>query len=308
MATMQIPRGVSPAQIGTTKPRRTIVVDGAVRDVATPWRGVVQLTPSLAEQLWAMRGGNPRPFVKRLAFRYADEMRSGGWGLEYPSEIVVTRDGVLGNGQHRVAAVLACGVPINVEVVLGVDPAALAYMDCGRSRSIAVRHCVIDGNVSANNYAASLSSTMVRIATKSAEVSVRDVQAIDSVYGESIRLVANRLGGLGKRRGVARAGANVAIVQYAHHNQPAAVEFMDSFYMADGDIQPARMLRDYFLVNTKKAGSSMLAIDDYERANAAIAATMRGEEIKQLKRKGEHPCGPIHFARPKGEKLDWSFV
>jgi len=306
MATMRIPAEVSRDQLGHA--RKTIVVDGVLRDVAVQWRGTVTLNVDLAEQLWAMRGGNKRPFIKSLAFRYADEMRSGGWGLVHASQIAVTRDGILGNGQHRVAAVLASGVSINVDLALGVHPDAMAFEDCGRNRSMSVRHAMIDGNTTANHYAAALAATLIRLASGQAAYSVRDVEAIETEYGDSIRAVATRLGSIGKRKGIARAGANASIVQYHHHSRDAAVEFMDSFYVPDGDVQPARMLRDYFLTNTRTVGSAVASREDYERTNTAIAATIRGDSIKQLKRTVNHPCGPIRFARPKGEKMDWSFV
>lgn len=305
MASLQIPRGVTPAQIGHA--RRTINVDGVTRDVSAPWRGVVQMGTDLAEQLWAMRGGNPRPFSKHVATKYADEIRSGAWGMVYPSEIIITSDGVLGNGQHRVAAVLATGLRINVELVLGVDRAALEFMDCGRPRSLNIRKTLVDDTAEANKYAVMLAGAMVKLATSHTSVSGKDLEKVDAVYHDSLAYIGGRISRMSHKRGVGRAGPCAALVQYHHADQDGAILFMDSFFVPGGDVQPAVMLRDYMLTHVGVVGGQNM-IMEYERACSAIAAAMRGEVVKHLKRRNDHPCGPIKFARARSANLDWSFV
>lgn len=305
MATMRIPPNMNPDQSGN--PRRTIFVDGVERDVSIPWRGVVQLNTGLANQLWALRGGNPRPFSKHLAGKYADDIRLGGWGQEFCSPLSITSDGTLGDGQHRVAGVLASGMSIMVELALGVDPNAVKYMDSGRARSLAIRVKIDESGERSNRIAGSIAKVLVKVTTSNSDVSVRDMEAIRDEYAPSIRIVSGRIASIHRSRGIGRAGFLAALVVYHNTNPTAATEFMDSYFVPGGDVQPAVMLRDYALTNAARAGA-IGGLDEYERACSAIAAHLRGEDVKQLKRRKEHPCGPIKFSRPRGEKLDWSFV
>lgn len=82
--------------------------------------------PDLAKQLWEMKEGNPRKFSKRYAVQSGDLLRTGGMGFEiYSSDILVTSNAILGDGEHRVGGVLLTGIPMGVTLVLGVDPAVL---------------------------------------------------------------------------------------------------------------------------------------------------------------------------------------
>lgn len=64
---------------------------------------------------------NPRGFLSRAHVNeLADDMRAGLWQLN-AEPIVFDEDGFLKNGQHRLAAVIASGVTIEVVVIRGVS-------------------------------------------------------------------------------------------------------------------------------------------------------------------------------------------
>ena len=215
--------------------------------------------------------------------------------MVYPSEIIITSDGVLGNGQHRVAAVLATGLRINVELMLGVDRAALEFMDCGRPRSPNIRKTLVDDTAEANKYAVMLAGAMVKLATSHTSVSGKDLEKVDAVYHDSLAYIGGHLAYVAQAwRWSCRPVCGVGPVPPRRPRRRDPVH--DSFFVPGGDVQPAVMLRDYMLTHVGVVGGQNM-IMEYERACSAIAAAMRGEVVKQLKRRNDHPCGPIKFAR-----------
>lgn len=296
-----------PTAATTKTTRKTIIVDGVVRDVSIPWRGVVKMGPDLAKQLWEMKEGNPRKFSKRYAVQYGDLLRTGAWGSIYSSDILVTSNAILGDGQHRVGGVLLTGIPMGVTLVLGVDPAVLPYVDCGKNRGLSIR-CRTDHRDRVNKYTSSIVSVMVKLVTSDANVSPMDVQQMMHEYGDSIVAVGERLSKIGSVAGLRRSGPAAALVQYHDDNYEMADAFMDSYFFAGGPIQPACMLRDFVVTTTHKSSGSLAVRDAYERACSAIAAHIRGDTIRHLKRSGTHPCGAMRFQRVRSANIDWGFL
>jgi hypothetical protein len=71
-----------------------------------------------------------------LVARYAREIAAGRWKPNGET-IKFTMDGVLLDGQHRLAAVALAGVGIETTVVWGLDPDCFDTIDSGRPRSAA---------------------------------------------------------------------------------------------------------------------------------------------------------------------------
>ena len=71
---------------------------------------VETITPKLAEK-WMEANKNNRPLRRSLVGRYAGAIRRGQWELNGES-IKFDEDGVLFDGQHRLAAVVEANKPI----------------------------------------------------------------------------------------------------------------------------------------------------------------------------------------------------
>lgn len=91
------------------------------------------VTPAMAAE-WLEKNTGNRNLNKRLVNDYARDMESGSWVLNGEA-VKISHDGVLLDGQHRLAALVQAGVSVEMLVVIDLDPSAQDTMDTGRKRS-----------------------------------------------------------------------------------------------------------------------------------------------------------------------------
>lgn len=96
-----------------------------------------ELTPELAQILLLNNKGNRRVNSANLAGIMRD-MASGRWAANGET-IIVSKDGLLNDGQHRCFAALITGACVETAVAFGVDRDSMATIDIGRKRTGADR-------------------------------------------------------------------------------------------------------------------------------------------------------------------------
>jgi hypothetical protein len=94
---------------------------------------VVDLNGALAEELLT-RNTNNRKVSKANVRRYRKDAEHGAWSLN-GQPIIVSSDGVLADGQHRLAAIVGTEFKIPTLMVFGVQPETRTTMDQGRARN-----------------------------------------------------------------------------------------------------------------------------------------------------------------------------
>ncbi|MBT9373203.1 hypothetical protein [Rhizobium sp. CSW-27] len=98
---------------------------------------VVDMTPDLAARLLSTNEDN-RPLriegPKRSVRAYADAMRRGEWLLNGEA-IIVSRGGVLNDGQHRLNAVIGSAATVPMVLTFGVDRDSRHTVDQGAART-----------------------------------------------------------------------------------------------------------------------------------------------------------------------------
>lgn len=99
----------------------------------TPQVCVIDVTPGMADE-WLLCNETNRTFRPWLAARYARDMATGSWSFA-GDPIRRTSDGVLLDGQHRLAAIVESGVTVRMVVIDGVEPDAQLVMDSGAKRT-----------------------------------------------------------------------------------------------------------------------------------------------------------------------------
>jgi hypothetical protein len=104
------------------------------KDAAANVIAYVQLaTPEWAADL-LQRNTRNRKLVKPAVERIRDAIAAGRW--EFNAEpVILDRDDVLIDGQHRLQAIVEAGIAVPLLVVEGVQPAVFSSLDQGRSRS-----------------------------------------------------------------------------------------------------------------------------------------------------------------------------
>ena len=94
------------------------------------------VTPQMAKSWLDSSNTRNRPLRNKTLYAYASDMRSGRW-QQNGECIKFDRNGVLLDGQHRLAAISQSGVSIPLVIVRGLDPESFHTIDTGMRRSAA---------------------------------------------------------------------------------------------------------------------------------------------------------------------------
>lgn len=94
---------------------------------------VTMLTPGLAGELLRRNGGN-RNVRPIKAEQYAADMAAGRWVLN-GEPIIISKEGLLNDGQHRAQAVVESSTPIPCIIVFGVERDTRTTVDQGAART-----------------------------------------------------------------------------------------------------------------------------------------------------------------------------
>jgi hypothetical protein len=89
--------------------------------------------PELAEALLGSNTGNRRLNARRVS-QLADAMRASAF-VNTGAPVIMSREGILNDGQHRLAAVVESGSTVEMDVRFGVPRAVFAHTDTGASRT-----------------------------------------------------------------------------------------------------------------------------------------------------------------------------
>jgi hypothetical protein len=96
---------------------------------------VQTITPDKAADMLAANTTN-RPLSRATVRGFADAMRRGDWLVTHQG-IAFDTDGVLVDGQHRLAAVIEAEMPVEMTVFTEVEPDTFDVLDTGKRRNAA---------------------------------------------------------------------------------------------------------------------------------------------------------------------------
>lgn len=105
----------------------------AARTASAPTAHVVQLCPSLAQELLKQNPDNRSVRQTKLA-QYSADMAAGKWTMN-GEPIIISKDGQLNDGQHRCLAVIDANATVPALVVFGVERDTRLTVDQGGARS-----------------------------------------------------------------------------------------------------------------------------------------------------------------------------
>jgi hypothetical protein len=112
---------------------------------------VQSVTPKKAAEYLERNTAN-RPLTKRAVQEFAAAMRRGEWRVTHQA-IAFDTTGALVDGQHRLAAIIEAGVPVEITVCTDVPAGAFDVLDTGKRRN-AADVLAIEGEKSATMLAA----------------------------------------------------------------------------------------------------------------------------------------------------------
>lgn len=94
---------------------------------------IVNVTPEMAKA-WLDSNNFNRPRRPDLVAKYVKQINQGRWRLTHQG-IAFTRFGTLLDGQHRLFAIIECGVILPFRVFINEPPENFAVIDCGKNRT-----------------------------------------------------------------------------------------------------------------------------------------------------------------------------
>jgi hypothetical protein len=97
---------------------------------------VISIDPTSAQTILETRNEGNRPPKPNKVQQFARDLEDGRWGLTGDT-IKFGTNGVLLDGQNRLAASVRGNKPIRTHVVFGIDPALFGRMDIGKPRNAA---------------------------------------------------------------------------------------------------------------------------------------------------------------------------
>lgn len=120
---------------GYTRSRAQRWLQSRINEATTsPKVEMAELTPELAKLLLS-RNEHNRPIKARYVDVMASDISAGRWALNGET-IIISRDGLLNDGQHRCAAVVAANRSIGTMMVFGVERDSRTTVDGGAARNV----------------------------------------------------------------------------------------------------------------------------------------------------------------------------
>mgnify|MGYP001365014153 CR=1 FL=1 len=207
------------------------------------------------------------------------QIRADEWQADHPQPITFSSDRMI-DGQHRLMAISAAGVTVEAHVRTGVRDDLRQYIDTGISRALEDRCCFSeDGEI--NRRVGQLITSGWFLTNCRSRPTPLEAKEIFDTNSEGLLFAATWLH-RHKIRGVMRAPVMVALAEFYRLAKDWAEAFVESLVKPDGEVQQARILRDYLLRNADTSGHAD-AQDKYTKAVSAMISFAHGKEIKVLR-------------------------
>jgi hypothetical protein len=178
---------------------------------------VVQMTPERARELLDQNHDNRRLSPEAVA-KLARDLRDGNFRFNGDA-IRVRADGVLADGQHRLAACVEAGVPFQTLLVTGLGRDDVLTLDRGRKRSIGDNLTIAYGYPSGTQLAAACRLLAV-LATGAYRTSITAKEAADILEAHPGLVDSNRA---------------MRVVKPASHAGVCAIHYIGTHIQGDPD-------------------------------------------------------------------------
>lgn len=244
---------------------------------------VETITAKQAERYLQFNSNN-RPLRKGLVNQYAKDMKAGKWKLTHQG-LAFNCDGTLLDGQHRLAAIIQSGVPVQMLVARGVDSDGQLVMDdhakrtAGDALSLARKEKITQSQVAVIRACTELSSV-----NRTDRLTKQELNELIDVFYPAMEFVEARMPGA--ERGITSAPVKAAIVlawYYVSDIERLSVfcEILTGKTLPEGDgDRSAVVLREWLLRNGMHATSSRL--EGFKKTQRAIVAFLQRKDIGKL--------------------------
>lgn len=254
-------------------------------NLSKPGLWTIKITPDLAFHWLTKNWDNNRRMRPGHVEYLAGEMRAGNWRGDHPDALLFDTEGNLFQGQHRLSAVIECGLTVEMRVEGGVDPGLYPYLDAGLARNLEDRVKLV-----ANDKDNKMVVMLVNFFRKrdkarkwSSRTSPEMAVAIFDEHKASFTWAASVHRTI---RGVGRVPIMAAAAEYYEQDKDKAQAFIETLLSMNGEgpVSQARLLRDTILRRANMRGSVTGGLHEeaYQLAIAAMKAHKQGRTLKRL--------------------------
>jgi len=256
--------------------------DGLIVDVTT-------ITPEVAAKWLASANVNNRSLSEKKVKRIASSISKGLWRLTHQG-IAFYEDDRLADGQHRLAAIVMAGIPVQVMVTYGLPTAVSDSIDKGVARTLKDNMDFLQVKLSRNHMATyrCLYFEYDRQLHKAESwngqayyVEVTEFAAFQAKYQEAVNFAMSVK--LQPKIALSQVYAAVAAA-YLTESRVRLEEFLQVLVSGVATVQEdsaAIRLREYLFTNTLDTGVPG-RFDTYTRACAAISAFLEHRGLSKL--------------------------
>lgn len=246
--------------------------------ITREWRGMV--TPRMAKS-WLDHNTLNRRLRPKRVLELVRAIESGQW--QYTGEsISFDTNGVLSNGQHRLAAIVASGIACEALVVFGLSPSARLVQDMCDPRKPAQTIAMMSTIPMPNAQTEWMQTTLRIFIARHEKATPKEVISRYAADKENIDwLLAKRKVGHGRLYGAAV--FSVFLLAMRQH-QAAVRRFVTRYCSGTGllETDPEYMLRESLINESTGGGSAQTMIA--ERAAGALFAAIDGRPMRRLVR------------------------
>lgn len=276
----------------TNRPNKTKIAQAAQTTEASPiiappmpgWGErvrVVFVTPEIA-QAWVDRNTTNRALRKWMVEQYETDMkRYKWWG---PSAIIILEDGTLGDGQHRLYAIIKSGVGQWLIVIEGVKRSELLNIDTQRPRHFADNVVISGSVVDATKQLCAVTRAIAEGARSGRAHTFTDRVAMVTEHREAAEWAINHAPRRQRMRGSIVLGA-IGRAWYVEQDLRRLARFcevLDTGQSTLPDESAAIVLRDMLMGSNVEVSNRSEFSDYFRRTQKAIHYFMHGTPITKL--------------------------
>ncbi|TNC26474.1 hypothetical protein [Amycolatopsis alkalitolerans] len=264
---------------------------------------IQKITPKKAEEMLAANTAN-RPLSRPLVRSFAEAMRRGDWRVTHQG-IAFDANGVLVDGQHRLAAIIEADLPVELTVFTDVPPDTFDVLDTGRKRN-AADALAIEGETNSHMLASMLRTVWLyqnrpEVSWSGANALVTNHQIVETLEANPTIREYVKLGErIAAEAAMIKSAAGAA--SYLVHDANKGADLDDWFEGIIGGAglkraDPRLTFRNHmFRLARKQAGQVLKRRDTREHVTLylkAFNAWARGEDLPQLRFTNREPLPPV---------------
>lgn len=252
-------------------------------DMKQAYSGQVSISPEDAALLLPEYNVRNRRLRSGLVEYLSRQIKNHEWQPDHPQPIVFSVSSRMIDGQHRLHAIANSGMTVYAMVTTGVRDELREYIDTGISRGLEDR-VEFSTDHGENKRIATLVNQwylIERWAHKYGRPTPAEALTLFASHKPAFVFVANLAGN--KKRGVTVAPVLVALAQMHERDDGKAEQFRDSLTSVDGDVQPARRLREYLISHASMSSGAGQMMERYSKAVSAMKAAMEGRHVTILR-------------------------